>query len=344
MKLPANIRRFLIILSVSFVIIGLIIYFTATKQTLVALKNINIKFVLLGIFFYILEFSADAIRTKILIKGTHHKMSLWECYKIVALQVFFDVITPFSVGGQPFQIYVLHKKNVPGGSATTVVMTKLLFGAFSLVLIVIFGLLFHSELFASVPVLVLFVKITGIMLLFIFVVFILGLYNPAITTVVLTLIFRIFWKLKITRHPDKFKNKIIKHILLARNSFDGFVSHRFLYFISGFLLSFIMIGSMILMILSFINGFGIKIPLVSGVILTGALIFLITFMPTPGSSGLGEGIFYLLYNQFIPAHLIGICIFLWRFFTQYITAIFGAIVAAKYFSELLVSKRIAQSG
>ncbi len=344
MKIPVNIRRFIIILAISFIVIGIIIYFTATKQTLIAIKNINTKFVFLAIFFYFLEFTADAVRTKILIKGTQHKLGLFECYKLVALQVFFDVITPFSVGGQPFQIYILHKKKVPGGSATTVVMTKLLFAAFSLILIVIFGLLFHSELFASVPLLVLFVKITGFLLLLIFFIFISGVYNPAITTVVLTFIFKILWKLKISRHPDKFKNKIMKHIILARNSFDGFVSHRVLYFIAGLVLSFVMILSTIMMIISFIWGFGINLPLISGIILTSSLIFLITFMPTPGSSGLGEGIFYLLYNQFVPNHLIGICIFLWRFFTQYFTAVLGAIVAAKYFSELLMNKKIAESG
>ncbi|MBN1897249.1 MAG: flippase-like domain-containing protein [Spirochaetes bacterium] len=347
MRIPVNIRRFLIILAVSFVIIGLIIYFTATKQTLVALKNINLNFVLLAIFFYILEFTADAVRTKILIHGTHHKLKLWECFKLVALQVFFDLITPFSVGGQPFQIYILHKKKVPGGNATTVVVMKLLFGALALTSIVIFGLLFYSRLFVTVPILVLIVKVTGLILLFIAALFVLGLYNPAMSTVVITFIIKILWKLKISHHPDKLKNKIMKHILLARNSFNGFVSHRFLYFFIGLVLSFVMILSMIMMILCFLWGFqdfGVAIPVDDGIILTAALIFIITFMPTPGSSGLGEGIFYLLYNQFIPAHLIGLCIFLWRFFTQYLTAMLGAVVTAKYFSELLMNKKIAESG
>jgi uncharacterized protein (TIRG00374 family) len=343
MKIPVNIGRFFIIASIGLIIIGFIIYFTATKQTLVDLKSINLNFALLAIFFYILEFTADAMRIKILIKGTNHKIKLWECYKIVAQQVFFDLITPFSVGGQPFQIYILHKKDIPGGNATTVVIIKLILGAIALSLIVIYGLLFNSQLFVTVPILKVVVNFTGLILLSAFVIFILSLYNPAITVVALTFILKILRKIKINLHPEKFKNKIMEHILLARNSFKGFLSHRFLYLLTGFFLSFIMILSIIMMILCFIWGFGISINLKDGIILTAALIFLITFMPTPGSSGLGEGIFYILYNQFIPSHLIGLCIFLWRFLTQYFTSILGVVITAKYFSELLTKKIIEKS-
>ncbi len=338
MNIPVNMRKFIIILAASLIIIGVIIYFTATKETWSVIKNINLNFFFLGVLFYVIEVSADAVRTKVMIRGTNHKIGLWECYKLVFLQVFFDLITPFSVGGQPFQIYVLHKKNVPGGSATTVVVLKLLFGALFLTAIVIFGIFFHNDLFTGTPILVLLTNITGFILLFLFVIFILGLYNPAITTVVLSFLFKILWKLKISRHPDKFKNTIMKHILLARNSFKGLVGHRALYLITGFILSGIMILSTVLMVVAFIWGFGVGIPLVEGIILTSALIFIITFMPTPGSSGLGEGIFYLLYNQFVPTHLIGVIIFLWRFFYHYLSAILGAFVSAKYFSELLAKK------
>ncbi len=338
MRIPVNIRRFMIILDASFIVIGAIIYFTATQETLEVIKNMNINFFMLGILLYIIEVSADALRTKVLIRGTHHKIGLWECYKLIALQVFFDLITPFSIGGQPFQVYVLHKKNVPGGSATTVVVLKLLFAGLFLTLIVIFGLLFYNDLISSSKILILGVKITGFIILFLFAIFILGLYNPAITTGVLTFLFTILWKLKISRHPAKFKKKIMKHILLARNSFDGLVSHRVLYFIIGFFLSCIMMLATILMVVAFIWGFGIELPLIEGIILTSTLIFVITFMPTPGATGLGEGFFFVLYKEIIPKHIIGVVILLWRFFYHYLSAILGAIVSAKYFSELLAEK------
>lgn len=340
MRIPANIKRLIIITTISFLIIGGIIYFTANKDTIRSIKNININFMLLGLLFYVLEFSFDSIRTYYLIKGTGNKLKLFECYKLVAFQVFFDLITPFSFGGQPFQIYILHKKKVPGGSATTVVITKLILGGLVLIGIVVWAMLFYSHIFAGVPLFKFFVQLTGFLLLFISAVFIIGLYTPRITASILTIIFKGLWKIKLMKHPDEYKKKILKHIILARESFDGFISHRVLYLIISTIASLLMFLSMIIMILCFIWGFNIQIGLFTGIAVTGSLLFLITFMPTPGSSGLGEGIFYLLYRDYIPAHLIGVTIFLWRFFAQYLTSFLGAIVAGHYGSELLAGKKV----
>ncbi len=342
-RIPTNIQRLIVITLISFFIIGLIIYFTANQETLKSIENINKNFILLGLLFYFLEFSFDAIRTKVLVKGTGHKIGLFECYKLVAFQVFFDLITPFSFGGQPFQIYILHKKKVPGGSATTVVITKLILGGLVLTGIAIWSLIFYSHIFSGAPFFKFFVKLTGILLLFASALFIAGLYSPRITAWFLTVLFTFLWKIKIMKHPDEYKKKILKHIILARESFNGFISHRVRYLILSTIFSVLMFVSMIMMILSFIWGFNIQLDILTGFAVTGSLLFLITFMPTPGSSGLGEGIFYLLYREYVPSHLIGVTIFLWRFFAQYLTAFLGAIVTGHYGSELLSTKKISEA-
>ena len=297
---------------------------------------------LLGVIFYLLEYTFDALRTKILIKGTGNKLSMFECYKIVAIQVFFNLITPFSFGGQPLQVYVLKKKNIPIGSSTTVVMIKLIFGAIALFLIVIYAMLFHSGLFISIAFFKVMINVTGIIFLVIIVLFLLALYNPRITTVILSGFFFILFKLKVIKYPERIQQKILRHIILARDNFNQFMGNKFFYFITGFVLSFLMILSMIMMILCFIWGFNLfdKIGLFEGIATTAALIFITTFMPTPGSSGLGEGVFYLLYRDFIPGYLIGVLMFLWRFFAQYLTAFLGAVITAHYGMELLSRKKI----
>ncbi|MBU1077793.1 MAG: flippase-like domain-containing protein [Spirochaetes bacterium] len=342
-RIPVNIQRLIVITLLSFLLIGGIIYFTANRQTVASIRNIKVNFMLLGLLFYFLEFSFDAIRTKVLVKGTGHKIKLFECYKLVAFQVFFDLITPFSFGGQPFQIYILHKKKVPGGSATTVVITKLILGGLVLTGIAIWALIFYSHIFAGVPIFKFFVKLTGIILLGASALFIAGLYTPRVTAWFLTVIFKVLWKIKIMKHPDVYKKKVLKHLILARESFDGFIGHRVRYLLIGTILTIFMFLSLIMMILSFLWGFNIQLDILTGITITGSLLFLITFMPTPGSSGLGEGIFYLLYRDYVPSHLIGVAIFLWRFFAQYLTAFIGAVVTGHYGSELLSAKKISDT-
>lgn len=340
MKIPSNIKRLLIITLISFLIIGAIIYFTADKRTWASVKTMNKYFILLGFVFYLLEFSFDALRLKVLVKATGHYLKIFECYKLVAFQTFFNLITPFSMGGQPGQIYILHKKNVPGGSATTVVITKLLLAALALVLVTIYAMLFYSDIFTSIPIFKYVAQFTGMLLLLITAFFIIAIYNPKLTTSILTKVFFVLWKLKLTKHPDELQGKLLKHILLARESFNSFIGHRVLYFLTGFLLSLGMVIVQIMMVLSFMWGLNVHLALMRGIALTGTLLFLITFMPTPGSSGLGEGIFILLFKSYVPSYLIGVIIFLWRFFYNYLTSFMGAIVTGHYGSELLTNKKI----
>lgn len=200
-------------------------------------------------------------------------------------------------------------------------------------------MLFYSDIFASVPIFKFVSQFTGIILILITAFFIIAIYNPKLTTSILAKIFYVLWKLKLTKHPDELKNKLLKHIILARESFNSFIGHKVLYFLSGFLLSFGMVILQIMMILSFMWGFNIDIGIWRGIALTGSLLFLITFMPTPGSSGLGEGIFILLYKSYVPNYLIGVIIFLWRFFYNYLTAFIGSIVAGQYGLEFLATKK-----
>ncbi len=205
---------------------------------------------------------------------------------------------------------------------------------------VIVSLIFYSDIFGTAPIISFLVKVTGVLLFLIFLLFIVGLYNPGPVKTVISFIIMIFYKLKLTKHPDEYKNKILKHILLARDSFNKFMGKKFLYLLVGFILSFFMLLSVILMILSFIKGFGIHISIFRGIAITSSLIFLVTFLPTPGSSGLGEGVYYLLYKDYIPSHIIGILMFLWRFFAQYLTSFLGAIVAIKYYSDNELDSKI----
>jgi uncharacterized protein (TIRG00374 family) len=85
-------------------------------------------------------------------------------------------------------------------------------------------------------------------------------------------------------------------------------------------------------------GLGIEVTFLTGIVLASMLIFLITFMPTPGAIGLGEAIFFLLFSKTIPTYLLGIAIVLWRFFYHYLSAILGAISSSHYMSGLILGR------
>lgn len=68
------------------------------------------------------------------------KTTTGKCYprsslKVALLGRFYDNVTPFAVGGQPMQIYYLHKKGFSGGVSSAVVLIKYFAHMFSYTLI-----------------------------------------------------------------------------------------------------------------------------------------------------------------------------------------------------------------
>ena len=81
------------------------------------------------------------------------------------------------------------------------------------------------------------------------------------------------------------------------------------------------------------------IPLLAGFVLSTLLLFLLSFMPTPGASGLGEILFVVLFDQAVSNHVLGLGVIMWRFFFNYSGAMIGAVVSAKSFTGIRVKKR-----
>ena len=80
---------------------------------------------------------------------------------------------------------------------------------------------------------------------------------------------------------------------------------------------------------------GATIPFLHGVASIALLLFLIVFMPTPGSAGLGEAIFMLLFRGFVPSYMLGVAVLIWRVYFQYLSSAIGAISSSKLFSDLV---------
>ena len=146
-------------------------------------------------------------------------------------------------------------------------------------------------------------------------------------------------KLKIIKNLDEFNKKSVNEIYNMRNSFINYFRKHFKHLLLGFICSAIYFLLHVVIIVVIINGLGISITLKQGLTSGALLLFLIAFMPTPGSSGLGEGMFILIFQGSVPLYLIGIVIILWRFFYQYLTAIIGVFFSAKFFSQLLITKK-----
>lgn len=114
----------------AFVVVSVVMLFTLgdfitgkeTKQLTFGelLSTINYAYFALFLAVVIFYYFAASTKYAFLLKGYTGKFHLKTSIKTMFLGKYYDGITPLGSGGQPFQIYYLHKKDIPHGVATAV--------------------------------------------------------------------------------------------------------------------------------------------------------------------------------------------------------------------------------
>jgi glycosyltransferase 2 family protein len=338
-KLSKTIVRLIIFLVLSGISITVVLLLTVNEETFASLQTISPFFLLycLGIWICVITF--DAIGVLFFIRGTGEKIRLKDAYKLSVIRIFFNLITPFTFGGQPFMIFVLNKFGIPSGKGSTIVMTRLLCVGCFILIAGTLSLLIVKESVSSNPLLSNTFLITAILLICLFIILILVMLFPPIMKSVLSLIGKVGHKLTIIKDINGFNDKTAAEINSMRNSFINYFGKHFGSFILAFFFTAASIFLHVIIILVIINGLGVSMTPQQGIISGLLLLFCISYMPTPGSSGLGEGIFVLIYKGYIPLYLIGVVVILWRFFYQYLSAIGGALISSRIFSKIIITDK-----
>ncbi len=311
---------------------------TLNGKTWEALRSLNP----LGFFpilaLWLAGISLDSISLMFFIRAGGSKITLKCAFKNTFIRLFFNVVTPSSFGGQPFAIAALKGAGVPLGGGSAAVFSKT--AAYSLAnfgFAFVAMILMHERL-RSVPAVGPIFLASGILGFGGIALFLVALFVPALLIPALRFCVKLLGRLAhIFRKKfdgSRFLRKSIHECALARRTFKGYFRHGKWSAIAGSFTA-ALIHLVNLSILSCVFQFlGLGIGYGEGIVLGSLLFFLISFMPTPGGSGLGEAVFAAIFAKAVPLHLLGVAILVWRTFNQYINSAIGALVSAKHFSNL----------
>ncbi|MBQ7788762.1 MAG: flippase-like domain-containing protein [Clostridia bacterium] len=103
------------------------------------LRYIGYALILLAVYLF-----TYPITTGLLTRKMGHKVSFFRCYSIGMIEHFFNGITPFASGGQPFQVYAFKKSKVNAGDSTGILLMN-----FIIFMIVTNGFALSSLVFAN---------------------------------------------------------------------------------------------------------------------------------------------------------------------------------------------------
>lgn len=243
--------------------------------------------------------------------------------RTVLIGRYYDNITPASIGGQPFQIYYMHKNGgVEKGMATTIPIIGMISVQIGFLIIAMLTFIFGwGEI--NNPALVT-TACFGLLFYAFWPVTIMGAtFFPKPMTKVIKFGVRLGAGTRIIKDKKKALEKAEEAVFEYAKSFKEILKTRGL-FLKAVLISIlfhILISSIPFFVLT---AFGGDVNFLSSFAITVAVTSAVYFVPTPGNSGAAEGTFYAVFSALSKGYVFW-AMLIWRFLIYYIYIIMGPI-------------------
>ena len=329
----------LLFIAFNVIAVGIVLFLEIKDSNFLGFEDVmrrigeHYEWLLILIFAFIAHMLADTFVFFAMINkcGYGHRFAL--SAKVAFLGTYYDNITPWATGGQPFQMHYMAKSNIDTPTAITLPVVKHAIRVFAMD-----GLAILFFIFAKT-------EVSGVILA--------GTIIWIIITPMLPLILMIFSKnipftLKMTRklvHLGK-KMRLVKDeekaVAKAQDNVDSFIAafkflekSKSIIFIVGALslIDLFAVATYPYIIVRMLGGEGGFGELISKAFYTT---FSSGLIPTPGSSGGAEASFYAVFNNVVPEGTLFWAVILYRVFTFYLPILCGAVIQIY---EAIVGKR-----
>ena len=290
--------------------------------------NVNIFWLAISFLLAISFWFFKAIATTRIANIFKKDYSIKQGMRLVLETNFFHAITPFAVGGQPYEIYSLKKSKLKITEATNVSIVNFIVYQIALVLLGIiaivynhhFVLLKENDLLKNLVVIGFLVNFIVIVALFLLT------CTKKINKILMKFIIKVLNKIHLVKNKDE-KIKQFNEYLNEFHQGAKILLHDKKLFIKLIFVHFIGLISSYLIPLTLAYAMGISSYTgIEAIVLSSYVMLIGAFVPIPGGTGGLEYGFMTFYGSFIKGSKLNAIMLLWRFITYYFAMILGAIL------------------
>ncbi len=288
----------------------------------------------------ILYYLSDALRLGYTLQALGHRLPFRKLLSLVFINLFFSNVTPMATGGGFAQIWFLQREGIPVGHATAATTMRTLLAVafiFSLTPVALIAMpMFNGDWLRADIGWALAVFITGY-LAFFTVVILRTRWLIAPLSRLLHCLHR--WHLISDRRHQRWQYKARREMLRFAQAFGEYWSgnHRAvflsMFFTAVFLLSLFSFPALLLFALDYSVNYLTTIGLL--LITT----FIMYFSPTPGASGISEGVFGHFFRNLVSGSHLLLVTLVWRLLTIYLGMLIGLIIFRRTLARDLLTKR-----
>lgn len=313
------------------VITGLVLYFSLRNDFNAIVNqifNMNIWFLLVAFIFLILFWIFRSYPMYSFCKKINKDFKYGQAIQLTLRTQFFNAVTPFATGGQPYQIYYLKQCGIDYASSTGVVLENFIVYQIALVILGLISLVTNQVLhiFSRVYLLQKLVALGFIINTLVIVLMFVLAFSTKINRFLINLGISILTKFHIVKNKQEKQKEWDKNINKFHTSAMSLLKDK-KTFIFNIVYNFIALCCLYLIPLLVIYAMGEFNAFSSGIaIVTSAYIMIIgSFVPIPGGTGGLEYGFVAFYGNFVTGSKLSAMMLVWRFITYYFGMIVGAI-------------------
>ena len=321
-------KKRIILNAIVFILLFIVTYYIIFRKQDMSLLIDNLKkvepiYLVISFLCMILYHMCESLNVNNLLRAFKEKYSFFKSLNSTFIGVFYSSITPASSGGEPMQVYYMSKDDIKVSHSTLALLIQLFCHLLSIVTLGIVSLIFNYNIINQ-KLLLLFI----IGLLFNAIVLLLysiGIFSNRLTKKLIKLVEKILKLFKI-KNEKKINKKIDKELELFHQSSE-FIKENKKEFIKAIITAFIQLTIYYSIPYFIYRSFGLNDVNILYVISLQAILFCtVSCFPLPGTVGINESVFLILYSTIYSESDIMNAMILQRGVTFYLFVLISLVV------------------
>ena len=296
-------------------------------------KNMNYLWVLVAALCMILNIFFQSLSQYRFLKEIDPNYKFSSCFKLMCMAMFFNAITPFSSGGQPFEMYLLNKEGIKVSDSLNALMQNFITYQFGLIFTSTIAIILNG-IFKVLPDTLLLKKI--VLIGYFVNILVMGIIifisrAKRLNTKLFSKIFKFIFHFKFIKNKEEKEQKFNKYLEDFYNS-TAIMKNNKKNTILSFLFNLISLCFLYAIPIFVFYSFGYsKINYLESFVSSSFTYLIGSFVPIPGATGGLEYGFIDFFKIFIKSGaMLSAGMLLWRLITYYFGMVLGGIVLMTY--------------
>ena len=314
-----------------FIVTVLVLYFSLKdnfNEIINQILNMNILYIIGAFILLILFWIFRSYPMYNFAKKINNDFKYKDSFILTLRTQFFNAVTPFATGGQPYQIYYLKNKDIDYASSTSIVLENFIVYQIALVLLGLIALftnkIFH--IFTNNKLLQELIALGFIINTLVIVIMFIVAFSKKMNKSIINFGIKVLSKLRIVKDETKKREEWNENINRFHSSASILLKDK-KNFIFNILCNFIALTALYLIPLTLLYSIGDYKSLtpLNGIVTSAYVMLIGSFVPIPGATGGLEYGFMSFYGSFIKGSKLNAIMLVWRFITYYFGIIMGSI-------------------